>query len=110
MQTTEKQIGDTDTEYDDYLCNHLEEVDEACNKEWSNILNQMADNFKKLEDVEFKFRRKKGTWGTGTDPTGYGTREIGQGNTARSFSVQWTTVPAAHPVSLYGRADRGYLH
>lgn len=54
----EKQIKDTDIEYDDYLCNHLEEVDEACNKEWSNILNQMADNFEKLEDVEFKFRRK----------------------------------------------------
>lgn len=54
----EKQIGDTDAEYDDYLCNHLEEVDEACNKEWSNILNQMADNFEKLENIEFKFRRK----------------------------------------------------
>lgn len=54
----EKQIKDTDIEYDDYLCNHLEEVDEACNKEWSNILNQIADNFEKLEDIEFKFRRK----------------------------------------------------
>ena len=54
----EKQISDKNIDYDDYLCNHSIEIEEVCNKEWSMILNKMADNFEKLNDLEFKWRRK----------------------------------------------------
>lgn len=54
----EKQISDKNIDYDDYLCNHSIGIEEVCNKEWSMILNKMADNFEKLNDLEFKWRRK----------------------------------------------------
>ena len=53
IEENRKNIG-----FDEFLCNHSDEIDEACNKRWSEILNKMAYNFERMSDLEFRWLKK----------------------------------------------------
>ena len=40
-------------DHDEFFCNHCEEIDEASNKKWSEILNTLADDFELVEKMYF---------------------------------------------------------
>ena len=58
-QYIEEHMAKYGVDRDELLCNYGEELEEVCNKKWSEILNKLADDFEMVNELEFSDKNKK---------------------------------------------------
>lgn len=56
-QYIEEHMAKYGVDRDELLCNYGEELEEVCNKKWSEILNKLADDFEMVNELEFSNKR-----------------------------------------------------